>query len=176
MRDLLLIAGIAVAAILIGAAFFLFGPASFHSDINSALAPSLDAGHGGVTYTVIAKGVKAVAMTDRTNYRITNEDDFTALWNLIYGTQDTPALPRIDFTKYEVLALFDGSHSTSGYQIAADKIQDQDATRTVFVTHTIPGKNCRIVTGQTSPYVVIRVPKTTFSLDHQDMVSTSTCP
>ena len=175
MRDLYIIGGISVAAMAIGGVLFFFGPSSLQSDVNSALqSAQTNGGNQPVKFTVLSKGPAAISINGRTNYRITSGDELAALWPLVYG-QNTSNIPPIDFNKYEVLAVFDGSHSTNGYAIAVKSITDANATRTVVVTHMSPNTRCHVSTASTQPFQIVEVPKTSFTISHIDEVATSTC-
>jgi hypothetical protein len=172
MRDLFVIGGISVSAIAIGALLFFFGPTSLQLDISTALS---SAATGSVPYMTLAKGNRAVSIADRTNYRITTSDDFTALWGMVYGEKDAPALPTVDFSKYEVLALFDGSHAGTGYDIQPASVADANATRSVTIDHVVPDPKCQVTNKATNPFVILQVPKTLYSLAHKDVIMVSPC-
>jgi hypothetical protein len=129
-----------------------------------------------VPFTVLEQGDMAISITQRTNYRITNAGDLAALWSLIYGNgSGVQPVPDIDFSKYEVLAVFDGSHSSNDYGISVEQIVDANAVRTVTIQHTSPGPSCHTSSQSTSPFELIQVPVTTFTLAHQDDMATTTC-
>jgi hypothetical protein len=176
MRDLLLILGMAAIAIALGVVLFLFGPSSFTSDFRNALIPGGGNTLATVKYTEIDHDTNAPSTVARTNYRITNNDDLGTVWAMIYSSQSgAPNLPQVDFSKYEVLALFDGSHSTSGYDIKIDAIQDQNANRNVRIIHVAPGTGCKIVSRPDNPFILVQVPKTPFTLSHLDIMNTTSC-
>ena len=174
MRDLLLIAGISVVAIGIGGILFFFGPHSLQSDMTNTLA-SDQAASPTVPFTVLEKGSDALSISSRTNYRITTDSDFRALWSMIYGSRTTPAVPTIDFSKYEVLGIFDGSHTTNAYDVSVASIKDSTESRIVVITHKVQDSSCTPAPGASSPYELLEVPKTTVSLSHTDATSTVSC-
>jgi hypothetical protein len=173
MRSWYVLALIVAIAVGLGTLLFYFGPTSLQSDVNNALATN---GITNVQFTILAQGNDAASVSARTNYRITNNDEFTALWAMIYGNNGTPQIPTVDFTKYEVLAIFDGSHSSGGYGITVQSVSEQNGTRTVTIIHRAPGTNCTSPSTATSPFELVQVPATTLPLAHQDDMSTTTCP
>lgn len=175
MRDAYLIAGMVGIAVAIGSLLFFFGPESFHNDVLNAFSPGSTSVASNVQFTVLEQGPVAYSITDRSNYRVTSRDDLATLWSLIYGSGKGQDVPVIDFNRYEVLAVFDGSHASDGYQLSIQAVNDQNSVRTIVINHTIPSKNCRLGVKPTSPFELIQVPKTSFSLAHQDITSTSTC-
>jgi hypothetical protein len=176
MRDLSVIAVISVVAIIIGTVLFFFGPASLQSDVSTALTSAATGGNPSVPYTTLAKGTRAVSITDRTNYHITNSDDFASLWALVYGQKNVPPFPTVDFSKYEILALFDGTHSGGGFDITPASISDANGKRMVVITHSSPDPSCAVATNATSPFVILEVPKTPYSLTHKDVSVVTPCP
>ena len=175
MRDFLIIIGVSAVAIVVGVLLFFFGPKSLQSDIINALNSGRLGPAGATQFVVLTQGATAISVTDRTNYRITSQADLQALWPLIYGDKDAPQIPTIDFNKYEVLAIFDGTHSSFGYSIKVTSIADNAPTRTVTIEHLAPATSCAVQTGVSSPFEIIRVPKTTSNLAHQDTTGTSIC-
>jgi hypothetical protein len=125
---------------------------------------------------VLAQGQDALSLSDRTNYRIDSNKDFNALWLLVYGDKNPPPLPAVDFSKYEVLGVFDGTHSTSGYGIEVRQIMDKNLTRTVTIDHLAPSSSCATKSGVTSPFQIIEVPKTSDILAHEDLTAVANCP
>jgi len=170
MRDTLIVLFTLIAAVVIGGLLYLFGPSIFQT------VPSTTTSlHGGnVTYTVIAAGKNAPGIDTRVNYRITTSDQLVALWDMVYG-ESGPSVPIIDFDKYEVLAVFDGSHTTSGYDIKVSSVSDSNGMRTVTVTRTMPGPNCSTGGSITSPFVIISAPKTPLQLTHIDEEHVTNC-
>jgi hypothetical protein len=164
MRDLLIILGVIVAAIAVGAVLFFFGPPAFHTLPNSS---------GNVSFTLLKEGTNALSMSDRANYEIQNQEQLKELWGYVQGNPDS--VPSIDFTKQEVLAVFDGTHSTGGYHIDISKITEANGTRTVQVVRTAPGANCTSNQGLTGPYQVVIVPASTLPLTHVDTSVTQDC-
>ncbi len=173
MRDLYYIGGACLIAIVLGTLLFFFGPPSLarleDQPLSGATASST------IPFTVLGQGPKAVSITQRTNYRITNAGDLQSLWQLVYGDADLPRVPLVDFTKYEVLGVFDGTHSTSGYTIAVKDISELSPLRVVTLEHTVPGTHCKVTSAQTSPFELVQVPLTTLEITHSDVIATSTC-
>ena len=126
--------------------------------------------------TVLAQGTNAVSITTRTNYRIQNAHDLDSLWSLVYGANDTPATPVVDFSKNEVLAIFDGNDPTPGYTISVVSITDESSNRLVLVNHATPPTTCQTKNTTTRPFEIIEVLKTTLAISHQDQMGIAPCP
>lgn len=166
MKDLLIIFGMIVVVLAAGAALFFFGPTSFRTALHSGSSPS-------ITFRVLKEGNDATAMPIRANYKITSPAQMSELWGDIGGAPGTA--PNIDFSKEEVLAIFDGTHTTGGYSIAVSGITDAGTTRTVNVTRTAPGSGCAQASGIISPYQIIAIPMSSDALTHVDTGKTQDC-
>jgi hypothetical protein len=166
MKDLMIVLGTIVAVIVIGALLFFYGPQSFRVALGS-MSPR-------VTPTLLKEGTNATGMSDRANYRITDNDELNQLWSYLDNTPGSA--PSVDFSKDEVLAIFDGTHTTGGYNIQVSSITDANGTRTVHVSRIAPGANCFTTDSITSPYEIIAVPKSTLNLTHIDTSVTQNCP
>ncbi len=159
MRDGWIIVIILIIAVAVGGILFLFGGAEFHP---GPLGPSLSAPaaqHDG--YVLIASGADAKSVTQRVNYRITTGEQFDALWELAYPSKDVPE-PTIDFSRVEVLAVFDGSHSAGGYGVTVNSVKEQEGRRVVDITHIEPDGSCALSGSATSPFVILQVPNRPF--------------
>ncbi len=166
MKDVLIVFGLIVVTIIVGVSLFFFGPQNFRSLFGAGSPP--------VSFRLLKEGSDATAMTDRANYRITDSVQLSQLWGYVGVTPGTA--PAIDFTKEEVLAVFDGTHSTGGYRITVTRITNEDGTRIVQVTRSAPGANCSTPSVVTGPYQIIAVPKSDLPLAHVDTSVVQNCP
>lgn len=167
MKDLLIIFGVIVAAIAVGAVLFFYGPASFRMALGNHQTPVIN-------FRLLKEGTDATAMDVRANYEIKDGSELNQLWGYLGATPGTA--PNIDFTKEEVLAIFDGTHTTGGFRITVSGITDANGTRTVHVSRIAPGMNCAMPSVITGPYQIIAVPKSTLALTHDDVSITQNCP
>jgi len=166
MKDTLFIAGLCILIVGAGALFYFLDPSqtTHYRD-------------GSVEFRVVANGQYAQEVKTRTNYRIRNREEFSTLWSLLHGNE-RPPLPSVDFGEVEVLAVFDGSHSTGGYGIMVTSVTDTELTRVVRITHQVPGDTCVTSFAQTSPYQLIAVPIKGEGLRmvHEDSTEVVPCP
>lgn len=167
MKDMLIIFGTIVAIIVAGACLYLYGPTSFRSLLGNKE-------NTAIPFRLLKEGTDATAMTDRANYVIRNGSELNQLWGYIGATPGTA--PNIDFTEEEVLAVFDGTHSTGGFRIQVTGVTNIDRTRSVQVTRVSPGANCITPSVITGPYQIIVVPKSDLPLAHIDTSVVENCP
>ena len=111
-------------------------------------------------------------MTTRANYLITTQAGLSQLWRML-GT-GAPALPAVDFTQDDVIAVFAGSEPTAGYAISVAKVADA-ANRLVTVTLSSPDSTCVLAESLTAPYQVVELAKTALPLAHEDTTATTNC-
>ena len=173
MRDLLIIAGMCIAAIAVGAWLYMYGPAEFMEKaeetptavIQEVSAEAEAPKATDVAFTVIGHGSKATSVTERKNYAVYTKEEYARIWKL---TGSTEKMPTIDFTKAYVVAVFAGTRTTGGYAISVDKVLDTGDARSVHVLIEKPGVGCITTQSLTSPYQIIRVPFSGASLSHTD--------
>lgn len=165
MKDALVIGGICLLAVIAGALFYFKG-----SDI---LALKQE---GALEHAVIAQGTNAVAIDMRTNYRIEDQDQLVALWSLVYGN-NAPNMPGVDFETNEVIAVFDGTHSTGGYRVHVTSVTDTGLNRVVGIEHVEPHADCPVAAVQTSPFELVVVPKMSdaLTLTREETTTISPC-
>lgn len=129
---------------------------------------------GEVSFSVIATGSQADMIEQRKNYRVKNAEELAALWVMVHGT-DGPNLPQIDFETEEVLAVFEGTRPTGGYAVAVASVVDGDTVRAVELHHTIPDESCMVSQALTSPYALVRLPKTEAKIERTDVEVVAKC-
>lgn len=171
MRDAGIIAVIIIAAVSVGGLLYIFGGSAFHPN---PIATAPKAQTNG-EFSILAQGTSAAAVDQRANYRITDETQLAALWQMVYGTGGS-AEPSVDFSRQEVLAVFDGSHSAAGYDIRVNSVKDRDGQRVIDITHIEPGTSCSPSGGATSPFEIIQVEKTALPLTHEEHREMTECP
>lgn len=130
---------------------------------------------GPVPFEVLEEGANAATVTEGKNYRIQSEEQLAALWELIYGTEGAPAMPAVDFSKEEILAVFSGQKKSGGYDVSIKEVMQKNGMRVVTIVHEAPGDGCSMTDALTSPFELIRVPVGTDNLTHQDEEVVESC-
>ena len=174
MRDLLIIIGMCVAAIAVGAWLYFYGPNDFMApsdqsaqvaNVETASAEVTVPESKNVTFGVIGHGSKAEGVTARKNYAVYTKEEYARIWKL---TGSTEKMPTVDFKKGYVIAVFAGNRTTGGYAISVSSVTDTEDSRAVSVLVEKPGPGCITTQALTSPYQIIRVPFSGASLSHTD--------
>lgn len=167
MRDALVIFVTLIAAIVIGGSLYLFGGKAMHD-------ASITKGPSGSTLVRLAEGTNATSFDTRVNYHITNQTDLDTLWKMVYG-DNGPIVPNVAFDSNDVIAVFDGSHSTSGYTVHVTDVSDTGGQRVIHVLRTVPDPTCAATSGITSPFEILALSKSSLPLTHVDEMATSSC-
>lgn len=123
-----------------------------------------------VPFSVLASGAHS-SVTARKNYLITSEDQLRELWKLV-DAGGSP--PTIDFSVYQVLAVFTGTEPSAGYAISITKVADGTG-RMVSIQLTSPGVSCLAATTLTAPYEIVRITTTALAYTHENTATTMSC-
>lgn len=164
MKDILVIAGLALAAVALGGTLLFFGSNGEES------APLSESGRP-VLLETLDEGTSS-EVTMRVNYLISSEDQLTQLWRMVDSQKP---IPVVDFDQYSVVAVFAGSVPTSGHAIAVSRIADMDTARMVEIVLTNPSASCAPIAGEFAPYQVVQVRKTDLLYTHKDTEETVSC-
>jgi hypothetical protein len=159
MKDILIIGAACAAALLLGGWLYFSGGNSI-------------SGGGTVSMIVLDEGMDSGAVTSRTNYRIKNQEELEALWNMVHGTG---APTTVDFSKKEIIAVFDGTHVTGGYEVAITSVVEVEGTRTVSIVRTEPGENCVTTEAISSPFQIVVVDKSAVPYAHEEETVVREC-
>lgn len=171
MKDTLILIAIAIVGLAIAGVFLLFG-----MNQKYAVAPTVATQSQSSIQSapkVLAQGVTAPVNT-RINYLIQNESKLQQLWAFIYGAS-TPAMPFVNFSKYDVAAVFAGTQPTTGYSISVLGIKTTKKNEVAVITITRPGPSCVVTKKDTSPYAVVLIPHSSLPLTHTDINKTDFC-
>ena len=94
---------------------------------------------------------------DRKNYVIKNYDDWSNLWQKMnFNVIGISQPPFVDFNKSMVIAVFQGEHTSSGYDIEITKIVESNYYYEVFVHEQNSGIGC-VSNVFTQPFHVVRL-------------------
>lgn len=171
MKDTLILVGLAVGAVVVGAGiYFMYGAALVSRTPNAAASAGTSA-TAGVAFSPLAAGTHS-GVTSRVNYSITSPSELALLWKM---TDAQGPVPSVDFATHSVIAVFAGTAPTGGYSVAISKIMDSEQSRTVVVTFVKPGGSCILPQVETAPYEIIAVPRTALPLTHTDTEQVTSC-
>ena len=132
----------------------------FFLDSNEVQAPTTSG------MQVFVEGQNAY-IQERKNYRIRSIDELQELWTMTYGP-GAPLIPQVDFATREVLAVFDGSHSSGGYRITVESVEDTPLARVVSIVRVSPGATCITTSALTSPFQMVVVERTDLPIQRKE--------
>lgn len=82
-------------------------------------------------------------------------------WAAFWSELGVGERPAVDFSHDVVVAVAAGQRPTGGYEIAVDRVSNNNGELTVEVVETEPGPNCMTTASLTQPVDVIVVPSVT---------------
>ena len=75
----------------------------------------------------MAQGNQARGFDSASYQLVTNEAQLLSLWNLAHSSQLTvPPVPRVDFQRETVVAIFLGTRSTGGYSVTVQQVSEEN--------------------------------------------------
>lgn len=96
------------------------------------------------------------------NQVIQTQDAWVKLWQLHRpGKQGEGTLPKVDFEKETVLAVFDGTRNTGGFAVEIQSVREMAGKLTVQVLRTRPSADGALIQVLTSPFHLVAIPKST---------------
>ena len=168
-RDVAIVLGLALVAVVIGVLIFLYGRSAVPPFSPSAAAGDTPTA-AAVPFTELARGAHST-VTARANYLVTSPGQLAQLWKMVDAAGQAPL---VDFSSDSVIAVFAGTEPTAGYAIAVSKVTDGQV-RLVTVTLTAPDSTCILAQSKTAPYQIVELPKTALPLTHEDVATTTNC-
>lgn len=117
-------------------------------------------GDSKVSFQTLAEGFNS-GHNDKKDYTITSEDAWKSLWDTVNAIiEPKPELPKIDFTKEMVIAVFKGQQSGGGHSIKVEEIEGSNDAWTVKVKEVSPAPGGMMSMGFVQPYHIIKTIKT----------------
>ncbi|HVG21172.1 MAG TPA: protease complex subunit PrcB family protein [Blastocatellia bacterium] len=112
-----------------------------------------------VEFETIAKYL-ACGHAEKKNYVIANKEDWERLWEKVTSNSyPRPAAPDVDFSKQDLIAVFQGVQPSSGYSISVTRLVKSGKKLKVYVREVSPGDECRVLLVITQPFEIIRTDK-----------------
>lgn len=92
---------------------------------------------------------------------IRNREEWQKIWNIHAGIRlPTPELPEIDFSRWMIIAVFSGGHSSGGYTIKIDGIERNADKISVKIIEVKPKRGDITIQSFTCPYQIVRIEAT----------------
>ena len=86
-----------------------------------------------------------------------------------------PPAPSVDFSREMVIAAVDQTEPSGGYRFEITGIEEIEGGLAVRVSKMIPGPDCIVTTALTQPFHIVRMARTTVSLNIVLMQETYSC-
>lgn len=112
-----------------------------------------------VEFTTISQGANS-GHNEPKDYTITTEDAWKELWAQVHANMEPkPELPKVDFTKEMVIAVFKGQQSSGGHSISVTEIIGKGNDCAVKVKEVSPDPGGMMSMGFSQPYHIVKLPK-----------------
>lgn len=120
----------------------------------SNVAVKNDSSYQKIEWSVILKD-KICAISESGEFLIKSQEDFDSLWGKMFPEgYPTAEKPKVDFTKFWIIAAFKGEMMHGGYDIDIQSVEDKKDSLVVIVKHTSPGPNCLTSQALEYPYLL----------------------
>jgi hypothetical protein len=95
---------------------------------------------------------------------IKNSEQWIDCWQQhTSNTEPPPPVPRVDFTRYSIVAVFAGEQPTGGYSVEILSVETSGSPTqeqlAITVQHLQPGAGDFVTEALTYPYHIIRIPR-----------------
>lgn len=169
MRDAIIIFVAIILSMMIGSYLFFNGVPSATPPVGPSLVSAPEE-----PVVVIAEGQDSGSITRRTNFLIRSEEEFAELWSMVYGASGS-VRPLIDFSRYDVIAAFDGTRSSGGYHVEVSDVREEGGSRVIEITRHEPEDDCIVTEAITSPFQMVRVLKSPLPVSKAERIVTTQC-
>ena len=139
------------------------GPEESQSPVEESQSPLVDT-TGQQGYAAYGSGLNVqlrrigqwthTGINEKRRLVIRDANAWAAFWSEL-GVGDRPA---VDFTRDLVVAVAGGQQSSGGYEVAVDRVTQNNGELTIEVVETSPGPNCMTTSALTQPVDVVVVP------------------
>lgn len=107
-----------------------------------------------IAFTNVAQGTSSLIDEPR-KVIVRSADEFQALWK----SHSTAPLPKVDFSKSIVVAVFAGMRPTAGYTVTITAVQRTDGGGAVVeYVESAPDKSRMVAQMLTSPFHLVSIP------------------
>ena len=125
-----------------------------------------------IPFDTVDKDVNSIIQA-RAQKVIQNSEDFQKLLNEIGSLK---LLVEPDFSKYTVIAVFQGQQPTGGYSIEINKVKETRDKIQVYIIETFPDPNDVVTQALTSPYHIITIAKTNKEFEFNNLAQNGDKP
>lgn len=111
-----------------------------------------------------------------------DQKSWAAFWQTsqrLDANLQTPAAPKVDFSKQTIIGVTPGSRRTGGYSMKVDRVELKKAQGgdrlLIHYSESTPGQGCMVTQATTTPYMFIAIPKSTLPVELQGRQVASAC-
>ncbi len=111
-----------------------------------------------------------------------DQKSWAAFWKTsqrLDANLQTPAAPKVDFSKQTIIGVTPGSRRTGGYSMTIDRVELKKTKAgdriLIHYSESTPGQGCMVTQATTTPSVFISIPKSNLPVDLQGRRFASVC-
>ena len=125
-----------------------------------------------VAFRTVVKGDGLSSSIPRQSVTIRGERRWTKLWETL---GEAGEVPEVDFRRHMLIAVTQGRQPSGGHAIRVRRIVRTGDTWVVSVVETEPSPGCPSTGVITSPYHVVRVPRSSRTVTFERTVTERSC-
>jgi hypothetical protein len=111
-----------------------------------------------LAWETIASGTQATGVQGARYQLITNQDQLIGMWSQVHATQlQQPPLPRVDFQRETLVAIFLGQRSSGGYGVTVRRVSVEGNDLYLDSEFREPAAGAITTQALTSPWTLVRV-------------------
>lgn len=114
-----------------------------------------------VDFTTIAQGCNSAYPTAN-QLVINNTTEWVDFWQEHSSDNiPPPPVPEVDFTQYQVVAVFAGEKSTGGYSVEITSVETTNSQLVITAKYSQPQADDIVTEAFTYPHHIIKIPRMT---------------
>ncbi|HET8986165.1 MAG TPA: protease complex subunit PrcB family protein, partial [Trueperaceae bacterium] len=111
-----------------------------------------------LAWETIASGTQATGVQGARYQLISNQDQLIGVWSQVHATQlQQPPLPRVDFQRETLVAIFLGQRNTGGYGVTVRRVSVEGNDLYLDTEFREPAAGAITTQALTSPWTLVRV-------------------
>jgi hypothetical protein len=117
---------------------------------------------GDITFRVLSQG-QSSGLTQQKFLTLRSTTEFAEFWRVHTAINPAP-LPKINFQKHMIIAVFMGEQRTGGYAISIEKITELEKELQVLVRLVKPKPNTNRIMMITQPHMIVALARSNKSV------------
>src|SRR5690606_11449589 len=118
-----------------------------------------------LAWETVASGNQATGVSSPRFEMISNQQQLVSFWTRVHASQlQPPPLPSVAFERETLVAIYQGQQTTGGYAVQARRVVEEGGELYVDVVFTEPAEGAVTTQAVTSPWTLVRVLRSGYSV------------